>query len=340
MRKKVNVSEKYSNYLNHEENQEGKPHDDANHSNIDHGHSHAHGHAHDHASHIRDTSSKVLAFCLIVTFSFALIEGIGGYLTKSITLQSDAVHMLTDAAGLFIAFLANIISKRPATTNLTFGYGKAEALGALINCIFTLVLTLGLLAEVIARFFTPVEVHGAGLFIIAGIGFLVNAVIAYVLAKNSGSLNMKAALIHTMGDLLASLVAIVAGVIILLTGQSIVDPILSLIVVTILIVSNYTLIKKSAVVLMAGVPEYLNYEQVGKDLDEVEGVVGVHDLHIWYLTANTAALSAHIVAKNPLAWQETLLLCQKMLKVKHKIEHVTLQYEFNHNPEMAYCEVR
>lgn len=339
------TEQKYSNYLNHEDYQEGKPHDDDNHSNTDEPHHHrhhhhGHSHSHDHSSHARDANSKVLAFCLSVTFLFAMIEGIGGYFTHSITLQSDAVHMLTDAAGLLIAFVANIISKRPATTNLTFGYGKAEAVGALINCIFTLILTLGLLFEVISRFFVPVDVHGKGLFIIAGVGFLVNGLIAYVLAKGSESLNTKAALIHTMGDLLASAVAIIAGVIIIYTKQSIVDPILSLIVVFILIVSNYTLIKKSAVVLMAGVPDYLNYDEVGKDLEQIEGVVGVHDLHIWYLSANKAALSAHIVAGNPLSWQETLLKCQKMLKIKHKIEHVTLQYEFNHSTEMIYCEVR
>ena len=138
-----------------------------------------------------------------------------------------------------------------------------------------------------------------------------------------------------MGDLLASAVAIIAGLIIIYTGYSIVDPILSLIVVFILIVSNYNLIKKSAIVLMAGVPEYLNYEDVGRDIEAIDGVVGVHDLHIWYISGNITSLSAHIVANNPLTWQYTLLACQTMLKTKHKISHVTLQYEFNHNPEMA-----
>ncbi len=329
--------EKYSNYLSHGANQDGHSHDDDNHSNIDEKHHHHHGHDHMHG---RDANSKVLAFCLVATFSFALIEGVGGYFTHSITLQSDAIHMLTDAAGLLIAFIANIISKRPATTNLTFGYGKAEALGALVNCIFTLILTLGLLFEVIQRFFIPTTVHGEGVFIIAGIGFLVNGIIAYALVKSSESLNTKAALIHTMGDLLASVVAIIAGVIIIYTGYSIVDPMLSLIVVFILITSNYKLIKKSTIVLMAGVPDYVNYEDVGRDLELVDGVVGVHDLHIWYLSANITSLSAHIIANNPLNWQDTLLACQTMLKTKHKISHVTLQYEFNHNPEMAYCDAK
>ncbi|MDQ5922072.1 MAG: cobalt-zinc-cadmium efflux system protein [Pseudomonadota bacterium] len=332
------MPDKYSNYLNHEEYQQGKPHDENNHNNIKHHHEHSHNH--NHASHINDTNSKVLAFCLLITFLFAFVEGIGGYLTHSIALKSDAVHMLTDAAGLLIAYIANAISKKPATVNLTFGYGKAEALGALINCVFTLVLTLGLLIEVVSRFFIPVEVNGSGLFIIAGIGLLINALVAYVLAKNSHSLNIKAALIHTLGDLLASVVAIVAGLVIIYTGKSITDPILSLIVVFILIISNYNLLKKSSIVLMAGVPDHIDYEEVGRDIEAIDNVIGIHDLHIWYLTANTAALSAHIIATSPITWETTLLECQKMLKDKHNIEHVTLQHEFNHNPEMAYCEVR
>ncbi|MCX8514475.1 MAG: hypothetical protein RL017_277 [Pseudomonadota bacterium] len=325
---------KYSSYLDHQDYQKGLSHDDDNHSNIKHSHHHSH------LDNMRDTNSSVLKFCLIITFCFSFIEAISGYLTNSVTLQSDALHMLTDAAGLLIAYFANNISKRPATINLTFGYGKAEALGAMINCVFTIILTLFLLVEVIYRFVHPVEVKGLGLFVVAGIGFLVNSIIAFTLAKNSHSLNIKAALIHTLGDLLASIIAIIAGVLIIFTHMNIIDPLLSLIVIIILIVSNYSLIKKSAIVLMAGVPEYLSYEQVGKDLAAIDGVIGVHDLHIWYLTANSAALSAHIVASNPLNWEQVLSKCQRMLKNKHQIEHITLQYEFDKNPEIIYCEIK
>ena len=339
------MEKKYSTYLAHEESQKGESHDDHNHNNLDtpkHSHNHGHSHGHSHAGHshdIRDKNSKVLAFCLIITFAFAFVEGLGGYFTHSIALQSDAVHMLTDAAGLLIAFLANKISQRAATVNLTFGYGKAEAIGALVNCIFTMVLTLGLLFEVIGRFFVPVEVHGVGLFVIAGIGFIVNAIVAFILSRDSSSLNMRAALIHTMGDLLASAIAIAAGLIIYFTGFSIADPILSLIVITILIVSNYTLIKQSMIVLMAGVPDYLNYEDVGKDIEAIEGVVAVHDLHIWYMSTNQVALSAHVIAENPSSWQDILLNSQHMLLSKHKIGHITLQHEFSHNEATDTCKV-
>ncbi len=336
-------NKKYSSYLNHEEYEDGLPHDDNNQSNINNlhnEHKHSHGSGHDHASMIRDTNSQVLFWCLTLTFLFAIVEGIGGYLTHSIALQSDAVHMLTDAAGLLIAFLANRISKKPATINLTFGYGKAEAVGALINCIFTVFLTIGLLIEVVIRFWQPVVVHGLSLFVIASIGFLINGIIAFVLSKHSESLNTRAALIHTIGDLFASAVAIVAGIIIYFTDFWRIDPILSLIVIVLLIVSNYKLIKKSIVVLMAGVPENLSYEQIGKDLEQIKNVVSVHDLHIWYMSANKTALSAHILIKNHYLWPETLVACQKMLMQNHNIEHITLQYEFDPNKVgLNYCEV-
>lgn len=323
----------YSNYLTHKHNQEGLSHDDLHQSNLDQDS----GSDKDHGHGLRADSSRVLFWSLLITFGFSIVEGVGGYLTHSITLQSDALHMLTDAAGILIAYLANHISKRPATVNLTFGYGNAEAIGSLINCIFTLILTLGLLFEVLHRFVKPVEVHGYGLFVVASIGLLVNCILAFKLSQHSHSLNVKAAFIHTLGDLLASLVAIIAGVVIYFTNLSIVDPILSLIVIGILIASNYKLIKKSLRVLMAGVPEGLDYIQVGRDIEAIKGIISVHDLHIWYMTANKAALSSHVIADDPSTWQESLLVCQRMLSEKHGIEHVTLQYEFKPDCQNIKC---
>lgn len=325
----MNKNEKHSVFLAHDETG-SEAHGDSGHSNLDHAHIDEHdGHTHDHGSTIRETSGRLLFWCLIATFSFSLVEGISGYIINSIALQSDAVHMMTDAAGLMIAYFANVISKRPATTNLTFGYGKAEVLGALINCMFTTVLTIWLFFQVIARFMEPVEVHGASLFFVASLGFIVNGVIVWVLSKNSHSLNTRAAMIHAMGDLFGSLVAIIAGVIIYFTGWSLADPILSLVVIILLIVSNLKLMKKSAIILMAGVPEHVNYEQVGQDLLDIDGILDVHDLHIWYMSANQTALAAHVVACNQQDWPNILIDCQKMLLTKYQIDHVTLQHEFD-----------
>ncbi|MCE2706067.1 MAG: cation diffusion facilitator family transporter [Proteobacteria bacterium] len=327
--------DKQSSYLSHQEIQNGFAHDDTNQNNLDHQSHTLHSHNHN----FRAEHSRILFWCLIITFSFAIIEAIGGYFTHSITLQSDAVHMLTDAAGLLIAYIANNISKKPATSFLTFGYGHAETIGALINCIFTLILTAGLLVEVAERFLNPVAIHGYSLFIIASIGFIINGAVAFILSKFSESLNTRAAFIHAMGDLLGSAIAIIAGIIIYFTNFSLIDTILSLIVIIILITSNFKIIKKAMRILMAGVPEHLNYEMVGQDLEEIDGIIGVHDLHIWHMSANKAALSAHIVVNDPSIWQESLSQCQKMLATKHGIEHVTLQYEFKPDClNMKYCE--
>ena len=328
------MTEVYSKFLAHDA-ATAIAHDDASQSNIEHhhhsehgGHSH-NGHSHNHGAMIRESSGKILFWCLIATFTFSLVEGIAGYLIHSIALQSDAVHMMTDAAGLMIAYFANVISKKPATIYLSFGYGKAEVVGALINCMFTTVLTLWLLFEVVQRLLQPVNVHGASLFVVALLGIVVNGGIVGVLLKHSHSLNTKAAFVHALGDLLGSVVAVIAGGIIYFTSWSIVDPLLSLVVIGLLMFSNYNLMKKSIIILMAGVPENLNYEQVGKDLQAIAGIIEVHDLHIWYMSATKAALAAHVVACNSEQWPEILTLCQQMLLAKHQIDHVTLQYEFD-----------
>lgn len=329
------MEKKQSVFLAHDD-AKNEVHSDSSHSNLDH---EAHHHDHNHADMVRTTSGRLLFWCMIATFTFSLVEGVSGWWINSIALQSDAVHMMTDAAGLLIAYFANVIAQRPANVNLTFGYGKAEVLGALINCMFTTVLTVWLLFEVIQRFFDPVDVHGGALFIVASLGFLVNGIIVFVLSRNSHSLNTRAAMIHAMGDLLGSLVAIIAGIIIYFTNLSIVDPILSLIVIVLLIVSNFKLMKKSAIILMAGVPEHLDYEQVGTDLRAIEGISEVHDLHIWYMSANQSALAAHVVACKLESWPSILLECQKMLLEKYAISHVTLQAEFDDNrcKELGCC---
>lgn len=329
----MNNSNRQSKFAAHDPN-EPYAHGDNSHNNIENNHP-----SHSHAALFRDKGGKVLFWCMIITFTFALIEGVGGYLIKSIALQTDAVHMMTDSAGLMIAYFANKVSQRPATVNLSFGYGKAEVLGALINCMFTTVLTVWLLFEVIGRFFNPVAVPGGSLFILASIGLIVNAGVVWVLSKQSNSLNTKAALLHALGDLLASFAAILAGAIIYFTGLSIFDPILSLVVIVILIVSNFRIIKKSIIILMAGVPDYLDYEQIGKDLSEIAGIMEVHDLHIWYISANKAALSAHVVAARLQQWPEILVSCQKMLLEKYQIDHITLQHEFSdlQCKQESYC---
>lgn len=321
----VLMNQQNKSFLSHGQNDSS--HHDAGHANLDHL-----VHSHSHASHLhnlREKSGKVLLVCLSLTFSLALFESVGGFIIHSIALQTDAIHMFADAAGLVIAYFANKISKRPANESLTFGYGKAEVVGALINCMFTTMLTVGMLFEACYHLIYPAEVAGGHLLWIALVGLCMNGVIALILSQNNHSLNMKAALIHTLGDMLGALAAIVAGGVIYLTGWSIFDPLLSLVIIFILLYSNYGVMKRSIIILMAGTPPHLNYQDVGNELLAVEGVKEVHDLHIWSISANTAALASHIVVCDAKSWQGVLLDCQKMLFDKYAIEHVTLQHEYS-----------
>ncbi len=336
MQKKNN---KFSKYLVHNEYQQGFAHDDQHHSNIE-GFEKLSQFSQNPILNFRNQNAKLLIFCLIITTVFSMVEALSGYYFKSLILETDALHMLGDSAGLFIALIANQISKKPATINLTFGYGKAEALGALINCFFTIIITLFLFYEIFVRLFDSVVINAHGLFIVATIGFFVNALIIFILSINLKSLNIKAAFIHSIGDLIASLITIISGIVIYFTHFNFLDTILSFILVFILFYSNINLIKKSAIVLMSGVPDYLDYEKVGKDLSAIDGVIGIHDLHIWYMTANIVALSAHIIINKETSWDAVLLDSQKILKEKYKIEHVTLQNEVQNIYQDFICDIK
>jgi cobalt-zinc-cadmium efflux system protein len=317
------MSRKYHSYLDHHIDQDIKSHDIENQSNTD---TKFHQH-HQHNHNIHKINSKILLYCTCITLIFALLEFGFGIFTSSIVLQTDALHMLTDAAGLLIAFVAYKISKKPATVALSFGYGKAEALGALINCVFTVIMTLGLLVEIIIRILHPVLIHGPWILIVATGSFIINCVIAFLLSKANHSLNVKAALLHTLGDIVASVITIIAGIIIYYTHLYIVDPVLSILLVMFMIIANYRLMRSASKVLLGGVPDNINYNNVGYDLEQITGVKDVHDLHIWYITANNAALCAHITTDNNIQWEQILLACQKLLETKYNIYHITLQYE-------------
>ena len=336
MQKNKNNIKKFSKFLVHNEYDQGYVHDDHNHSNIND----FEKYTQNKILNFRNQNAKLLISCLLLTTVFSIIEALSGYHFKSLTLQSDSLHMLTDSAGLFIALIANQISKKPATVNLTFGYGKAEALGALINCFFTIIFTLVLFYEIFIRFFNKVEVNAHGVFIVALIGFIINVIIAFILSFNLKSLNIKSAFIHSMGDVFASFITICGGIIIYYTHINLVDTIMSFILVSVLLYSNINLIKKSTIVLMSGVPDYLEYDQVGTDLSSLEGVIGIHDLHIWYITANIVALSAHIIIRYDSPWDHILQNSQKLLKEKYNIEHITLQNEIQSVYHDVFCDIK
>jgi cobalt-zinc-cadmium efflux system protein len=279
-------------------------------------------------SHSKEVSNQnLLLIALVLTLGFSGVEGAAAYFANSLALISDAGHMVTDAAALGLALLAQIISRRPPSPKHSFGFGRAEALAAFVNSIAMLGLVVWIVIEAISRFYEPHKVDGLTVTVVAGIGLLMNIVVAWVLSRDKKSVNTRAALVHVMGDLLGSIAALVAGVVIQLTGWMPIDAILSILVSLLILKSTISILHESYHFLMEGVPLHIDYLQVGKDLKNVSGVLAVHDLHVWEMTPSFPALIGHIEIADIKEWPEIMTRINQMLLEKHGIDHVTLQPE-------------
>ncbi|MFM8461909.1 MAG: cation diffusion facilitator family transporter, partial [Polynucleobacter victoriensis] len=270
--------------------------------------SHLHAHKRGDAQHLhyRETHQKgILLTALVLTFTFAGIEAFAGFWANSLALISDAGHMVTDAASLGLALLAQIIARRPPSIKNSFGFGRAESLAAFINGLAMLALVIWIGAEALTRFNTPHEVQGQTVTIVAIIGLCINLVVAWVLSKDKKSVNTKAALVHVMGDLLGSVAALIAGVVIQYTGWMQIDPILSLFVCFLVLRSTIEVLRESYHFLMEGVPHHIDYVQVGHDLREIDGVLAVHDLHVWEMSPGHPALIGHVEIRDLQDWPIT-----------------------------------
>jgi cobalt-zinc-cadmium efflux system protein len=279
-------------------------------------------------SHRRETSNaSLLGIALAITFSFAIVEAIAGYLAGSLALLSDAAHMVTDAAALGLALFAQIISRRPPSARHSFGFGRAEALAAFVNAIAMLILVAWIVGEAITRFYTPHVVDGLMVAIVAAIGLVMNVIVATILSRDKKSVNTRAALVHVMGDLLGSIAALVSGVVIYFSGWMEIDAWLSILVALLILKSTFAILKESYHFLMEGVPLSIDYIAVGKDLHAVKGVRAVHDLHVWEMSPNQPALIGHIEVDSLRQWPALMRRINAMLLERHGIDHVTLQPE-------------
>ena len=289
-------------------------------------HAHKKGDAkHAHSKEINN--QHLLAIALVLTLSFSLVEAIAAYWAGSLALLSDAGHMVTDAAALGLALLAQIISRRPPSPRHSFGYGRAEALAAFINGLAMLVLVAWIVFEAISRLFTPHQVDGILVSIVAAIGLGMNIVVAWVLSRDRKSVNTRAALVHVMGDLLGSVAALLSGVVIQFTGWMQADSWLSIFVSLLILKSTYSILRESYHFLMEGVPLHIDYLEVGRDLRAISGVLAEHDLHVWEMAPSFPALIGHIEVERIADWPTVMARINTMLLNKHGIDHVTLQPE-------------
>ena len=322
------MSGSHSHHHHHRSHQHGHSHSSSHLSDGEAHELHAHKKGDAKHSHTKEISNQnLLIVALILTLSFSVVEMIASYLSNSLALISDAGHMVTDAASLGLAVLAQMIARRPPSPKHSFGFGRAEALAAFVNGIAMLALVAWIVFEAITRFFTPHIVNGMTVTIVAALGLLMNVVVAWVLSKDQKSVNTRAALLHVMGDLLGSVAALVAGLVIQYTGWMPIDSLLSILVSLLILKSTFSILHESYHFLMEGVPPHINYLQVGSDLKAVPGVVAVHDLHIWEMTPSFPALIGHIEVEMMKEWPQTMSRIHDMLYSKHGIDHVTLQPE-------------
>lgn len=291
------------------------------------GHSHSHDHGHSHSA-----NKKALFISFLCITTFMIIEVIGGFLTNSLALLSDAGHMLSDSAALGLSLVAFIIGEKAATGKNTFGFRRFEILAAFFNGIALLAISIYILWEAYHRFFEPQSVS-AGMLYIASLGFLVNVIVAWILMKGDthDNLNMKSALLHVFGDLLGSVGAIIAGLLILFFDWSYADPIASVIVSFLILNSGWRVTKDSFHILMEGKPHHINFERVEIQLKNLPGVSNVHDLHVWTLTSDLPLLSCHLVVDETVDRDSLLQQASALLLHEFNLKHTTIQIEGAHS---------
>jgi cobalt-zinc-cadmium efflux system protein len=269
----------------------------------------------------------VLRLALALTLGFAVVEALAGWWSGSLALLGDAGHMASDSVALGLAAFAAWVGQRPPSARHSYGLLRAEVLVALLNGLLMLVLVTAIVVEAIRRFQDPRPVAGAAVMGVAFVGLIVNLGVAVLLSRGERSLNVRAALLHVFGDLLASIAALLAGAVITFTGWTPIDPILSLVICALILYSTLRLLREALHVLMEGVPAGIDLERVGRRMAQAPGVVSVHDLHIWTVASGMPALSAHIVLRDIRDWHAVLEGLRTLLRNEYAIEHVTLQPE-------------
>lgn len=287
-----------------------------------HDHHHSHGHTHSH-SH----SDRILLWPLILTLGFAIVEAIGGWYTGSLALLGDAGHMFSDAISLGLAWLGAWIAAKPASQRHSYGLLRAEVIVALVNGLLMLLVVAGIVYEAIERLHTPQPVRGLEVMVVAAVGLAVNIIVASRLHQRQHNLNHRAALLHVLGDLLGSVAALLAGAVIYFTGWMPIDPILSIFISVLILVSTVRLLREVLHVLMEGVPHHIELDKVQARLSAIPKVHEIHSIHVWALSSEVTALSAHVVLEDINAWHEVLTDCRTILQAEFDIDHVTLQPE-------------
>ena len=290
------------------------------------GHNHSHG-----------KNKRTLKIAFGITAAYMIVEFIGGYLTNSLALIADAGHMLSDSVSLGVGVLAFTLGEKAANRFKTYGYKRFEILAAVFNGVTLVLVAVYIFYEAYHRFADPVEVRSLGMLMIAVIGLLVNLLVAWIMMRGGDTkenLNVRAAFLHVLSDLLGSVGAIIAALLIFFLGWTFADPLMSVIVALLVLTSGWRVTKEAVHVLMEGTPRNVDLDEVVGAIKNINGVVDIHDLHVWSITSGQNSLSGHIVIEEGTTFEE----CQQLLRrieavlADMKIGHVTIQMENKEHP--------
>jgi cobalt-zinc-cadmium efflux system protein len=290
--------------------------------------------AHDHDHGSRTGSGRALGLALALTAGYTVVEIVAGFLTDSLALLADAVHMLSDNVSIAVALHAVWLARRPATPERTYGFKRAEVLAALVNGLALVALSVWILVAALRRLDDPPDVLGGWMLVVGLVGIGVNlAAGATLLRARAGSLNVDAAFRHVLADLLGSLGVVVAAAVILATGWQAADPVVSILIALLVLASSWSILRDSTSILLEAAPKGIDTSVVGARLAGAPGVVEVHDLHVWTITSGFPALSAHVLVGRGEDCHGRRRELETLLRSEFGIEHTTLQVDHAADPD-------
>jgi cobalt-zinc-cadmium efflux system protein len=292
-----------------------------------------HNHSHSHHHHDGEVNEKNLIFTIVLNGIITVVEVVGGIVSGSLSLLSDALHNFSDALAVLVSLLALKISRKERTPQKTFGYKRAEILAALLNSTVLVVISLFLFKEAYLRFFEPVEIKGMVMGIVALVGLLANLLAVLLLHKDAGkNINVKSAYLHLVSDTLSSVVVLIGGVFIYFFKIYWIDPLFTILIGLYILYESYDILKDSVNILMQATPPHLEIERVQGAIESIDGVDDCHHIHIWQLTDKEIHFEAHVRVGEDFKVSEAEVLSKRikaLLSEQFQISHATLQFEYD-----------
>ena len=305
--------------------------------------SQTHSHTHSHLREAAKQTTTRLSWSLFLTLGFVVVEAAAGIFSNSLALLTDAAHNLTDVIALGLSWFAIRITAQPANARKTYGYHRAGILVALVNSTTLVLISLGIFYEAYKRFLSPPDVQSGILIGVGLVAVVINLVTAMLVHRGSESdLNLRSAFVHLMGDVISTVGAVIAGVLIFFTGANWLDPLVSVLIGFLILYNAWGILQETVEILLESTPRDVDIKRMVSDITDLDGVLGVHDLHVWSLTRNLRTMSAHILTEDISISAGTKIqsTINELVYHRYNISHATLQLEcVDCDPDSLYCKL-